>query len=330
MVASTSAEMLDLSSAQGAAQRFKEFEDRHQTISLSTATGRNIPADDPILSIAADALKSGRLQPEELRLLAFVRDLNREMFKAIDPQGQWTIKSWNKSEFEGKPQGGGVMSVVRGPVLEKAAVNMSVVWGPSYPSIEKEYSGQPYLAAGVSLIGHPYNPEGPIAHMNIRVLKVGTGEKSIYWMGGGGDLTPMQRHEEDTQLFHSAFRTACDSHPLGDYERYTKWCDEYFFIPHRGEIRGVGGIFFDYLKVEENDDLGLLLNVGQSFAHTYGEILSRRVAIPFSDELKEKHLYWRARYAEFNLVHDRGTRFGLMSGGNTEAIFASLPPVVKW
>lgn len=330
MVASTSAEMLSLGVAQGAIQRFKEFEKTHPSIDFSTATGRIIPADDPILSIASDALKSGRLKSDELRMLAFVRDLNREMFKSIDPQGNWTIKAWNKNEFEGQPQGGGVMSVLRGPVLEKAAVNMSVVWGPSYPSIEKEYSGQPYLAAGVSLIAHPFNPEGPIAHMNIRVLKVGTGEKSIYWMGGGGDLTPMQRYDEDTNLFHSAFRAACELHRLGDYERYTKWCDEYFFIPHRGEIRGVGGIFFDYLKIEEDNDLELLLNVGQSFAHAFGEILSRRVATPFSDELKEKHLYWRARYAEFNLVHDRGTRFGLMSGGNTEAIFASLPPVVKW
>jgi len=319
-----------LAVAENVTRRFDSFKSKFSRLDFEAASQHPFDPSDPIAQIAAPVLDSGKLRESELKLLTFVRDLNREMFKSIDPEGEWSIKSWSKPLESGQPQGGGVMSVVRGPVLEKSAVNMSVVWGPSYPSIEREYSGKPYLAAGVSLISHTYNPEAPIAHMNVRLLKVGEGEGSLFWMGGGGDLTPMQRYEEDTSSFHQAFKAACETHRLGDYPRFKAWCDEYFFIPHRGETRGVGGVFFDYLNVERADDLGLLLNVGQAFAHSYGEILKRRVGMAFSDELKDKQLHWRGRYAEFNLVHDRGTRFGLMSGGNIEAIFASLPPVVKW
>jgi len=319
-----------LLAAQSSAENYASFLSRNPRKNFSETIHMDLDPQDPIWTLAQPALAAGRLKPAELNLLGFVRNLNREMFKAIDPLGDWSIKSWNKAELNGSPQGGGVMSVVRGPVLEKSAVNMSVVWGPSYPSIEREYSGQPYLAAGVSLISHPYNPEAPIAHMNIRILKVGEGDKAVFWIGGGGDLTPMQRYSEDTDHFHAAFKSACENHRLGDYPKFKQWCDEYFYIPHRGEPRGVGGIFFDYLKVEQADDLALLLEVGQHFARAYGEILARRVQTPFTAELKDKQLHWRGRYAEFNLVHDRGTRFGLMSGGNIEAIFASLPPVVKW
>jgi coproporphyrinogen III oxidase len=318
-----------LADAHGASERFQNFKLSHNRRNLSEVLAMTAEDSDPILSIASPLI-GPRLSKRELNLFLFVRDLNRAVFQAIDPKAELVIKPWTKSPQDGAPQGGGVMSVMRGPVLEKAAVNMSVVCGPSYPSIEKEYSGLPFLAAGVSLICHPYNPNAPIAHMNIRILKVGSGDKMLFWWGGGGDLTPMQRFDEDTQFFHAGFKDACDSHPKGDYAKYKDWCDEYFFIPHRGETRGVGGIFFDYLKVAGEDDLGLLLDTAQTFAYQYGEILQRRVSMPFSEELKEKHLYWRGRYAEFNLVYDRGTRFGLMSGGNTEAIFASLPPVVRW
>lgn len=319
-----------LQDAELANVRFSEFASRHPTQSFSNFEHSQLQSSDPILEIAEPAIHSGRIETHQIELLGYVRNLNRAMFESIDPEGSWSIKSWRKAEEQGQPQGGGVMSVVRGSVLEKAAVNMSVVWGPSYPSIEKEYSGQPYIAAGVSLIAHPFNPEAPVAHMNIRMLKVGHGEKSVFWIGGGGDLTPMQKYPQDNEEFHGAFKSACDNHRLGDYPKFKQWCDEYFFIPHRNEIRGIGGVFFDYLKVEREDDISLLLNIGQSFAFAYGQILARRVASPFTPSLKEQQLYWRARYAEFNLVHDRGTRFGLMSGGNTEAIFASLPPVVKW
>lgn len=322
--------MQNLSEAEQAEARFNEFTMQHPALSFTDSCRAQLDIDDPIFAIAEPAIHSGRIDSEQLELLGYIRNLNRKMFGVVDPKGSWTIKSWRKAEDQGQPQGGGVMSVIRGQVLEKAAVNMSVVWGPSYPSIEKEYSGQPYIAAGVSLIAHPFNPEAPIAHMNVRMLKVGHGDNSVFWIGGGGDLTPMQKYNTDNEEFHGSFKLACDQHRLGDYPKFKQWCDEYFFIPHRNEIRGIGGVFFDYLRVEREDDLGLLLNIGQSFASAYGRILARRVATPFSEELKEQQLHWRARYAEFNLVHDRGTRFGLMSGGNTEAIFASLPPVVKW
>lgn len=326
---SLSADHAALAEAQGAPERFIAFKTANPVSSLAEVM--QVPTDsaDPILKIAEPVLGK-RISARELSLLTFVRSLNRTVFKTIDPKAELTIKPWNKTGDDGSPQGGGVMSILRGPVLEKAAANMSVVWGPSYPSIEKEYSGQPFLAAGVSLICHPYNPNAPIAHMNIRMLKVGSGDRLLFWIGGGGDLTPMQRFQEDTEGFHAGFKDVCDKHPLGDYGKFKKWCDEYFFIPHRGETRGVGGIFFDYLNVSGEDDLGLLLGTGQTFAHMYAEILQRRVGMPFTDAQKEQHLFWRGRYAEFNLIHDRGTRFGLMSGGNIEAIFASLPPVVRW
>lgn len=223
------------------------------------------------------------------------------------------------------------MTLLRGRHLEKAAVNWSCVWGPSYPSIEKDYSGKPFTATGVSLICHPRNPHAPIAHMNVRILSVGMPGEQVTWMGGGADLTPMVRYPEDTELFHRALERVCVDHPgIADYPRFKAWCDEYFFIPHRKETRGVGGIFFDYLTLSGENDLQLLLDVGQAFARAYGEILSRRLDMPYSDQLVDEHLHWRGRYAEFNLAYDRGTRFGLLSGGNTEAIFASLPPVVKW
>jgi coproporphyrinogen III oxidase len=166
--------------------------------------------------------------------------------------------------------------------------------------------------------------------MNVRVLTVGRGADAITWVGGGGDLTPMIPYDEDTEEFHAALRKTCDDHPLGDYPRFRSWCDDYFFIPHRGQTRGVGGIFFDYLPIKGPSDSAFLAMVGTAFARAYGNILARRLDTAFTAEQKEEHLYWRGRYAEFNLVYDRGTRFGLLSGGNTEAIFGSLPPVVKW
>lgn len=291
------------------------------------------PAEtDPLFAIACSGQAGTLPVPRYVfDLCLAVRNLNREMFHTVENGERVQAKAWRKTGSQGEAQGGGVMSLLRGQTLEKAAVNASVVWGPEYPSIEKDYAGKPYIACGVSLICHPLNPNAPIAHMNIRTLTVGApGQGQVTWIGGGADLTPMVQFEDDTRLFHDAMRSACQRNKLGDYDRYRSWCDEYFFIPHRGETRGVGGIFFDYLHVGSPDDFQLLLDVGQEFAQAYGTILARRVALPYDEALKEKHLYWRGRYAEFNLAYDRGTRFGLLSGGNTEAIFASLPPIVKW
>jgi coproporphyrinogen III oxidase len=289
------------------------------------ATSLKFPSP-PMAAVHANGLSNPLLH-----MLLAVRDRNRNMFRLREnSNAEIKVSPWMKSAEE-KLQGSGEVSLVRGDALEKAAVNYSYVWGASYPSIEKDYAGKPFVAAGVSLICHPRNPHAPIAHMNIRILKVGEGPDQIRWMGGGADLTPMIGYEEDTQAFHLALQRVCERHPAkADYEKFKAWCDEYFFIPHRGNTRGVGGIFFDYVPLENDHEAELLLDLAQSFCDVYGDILGRRIDMPYDEALKEKQLYWRGRYAEFNLVYDRGTRFGLMSGGNPDAILASLPPVVKW
>ena len=284
--------------------------------------------NDDFLSIP-NQLTHGSLEDPLLRLFLYIRDLNLSVFDSVEGSTFITPKPWEKPQGASL-EGGGVMAVGRAKHLEKCAVNMSLVAGKSYPSLESQYAGQPFVAGGVSLICHPFNPHAPIAHMNIRVLRVGHGEGAVTWMGGGADLTPCVKYDDDTDLFHGLLKEACQKHPKGNYAEFKQQCDDYFFIPHRGDTRGVGGVFFDYLSFEDASDCGLLLEIGQHFAFAYHTILKRRVHIAFDEALKEKHLYWRGRYAEFNLAYDRGTRFGLMTGGNTEAIFASLPPVVKW
>lgn len=270
------------------------------------------------------------ISPILLPLLTSVRDANRAMFEEVEGKDFINAKRWEKAGPSDLSQGGGIMCVGRGEILEKCAVNMSVVRGEKYPTIENEHAEKPFVAAGVSLICHPKNPHAPIAHMNVRCIQVGIGKDKKTWIGGGADLTPMVKYEEDTNEFHTAMKVACDKHRPGEYEKLKAWCDEYFYIPHRKETRGVGGIFFDYIDIENEKDYQFLSDVGKNFAQAYGKILKKRVGVDFDDALKEKHLYWRGRYAEFNLAYDRGTRFGLLTGGNIEAIFASLPPIVKW
>jgi len=315
-----------------AADRYARFHSAHPMLGYGDVHDSTLAQQsraDPLWGIACKGDES--VFPHDvLEMFLAVRDGNRHMFSSIESQDHLQIKSWNKSSPEGHAQGGGVMSVHRAETLEKAAVNSSVVWGDAYPSIEKNYAGKPYAAGGVSLICHPRNPNAPIAHMNIRILRVGEGDDAVTWIGGGADLTPMVRFEEDTRDFHEALRGVCERNQHGDYDKFKKWCDEYFYIPHRGDTRGVGGIFFDYVHIARTSECALLLDLAQTFTRIYGEILARRVEMPYDDELKDRQLHWRGRYAEFNLVYDRGTRFGLLSGGNTEAILASLPPVVKW
>jgi coproporphyrinogen III oxidase len=248
-----------------------------------------------------------------------------QAFEDIDGEAKVQRKSWERVPGDAKA-GGGTIGVIRGQVVEKAGANVSVVTGDRYPAIEGEHKDKPYFAAGISTITHMMNPHAPIAHMNVRLLEVG----DTFWVGGGADLTPFQTYAEDTEAFHDALRQACAARGPGTYEQYKKWCDEYFYIPHRKEARGVGGIFFDYLKGEPAELLAFLDAVSSAYVRVYPAILKRRKDTPYTPELKEAQLYWRARYAEFNLVYDRGTKFGLMTGGNIEAIFVSMPPVVKW
>ena len=241
--------------------------------------------------------------------------------EAVDGIEKFTLKPWQR------PEGGeGVMSVMRGAVVEKSGVNYSAVHGDSYPALEGEHKGKPFFATGISTISHMFNPYAPIGHMNVRILEVG----DKLWFGGGADLTPFMPFDSDTQQFHQSLKKACDRFDPDAYEKYSAWCKEYFYITHRKSERGVGGIFFDYLTGEFDKLLMFITEVVSAYTETFPEILHRRKNTAFSEEEKDAQLYWRGRYAEFNLVYDRGTKFGLMTGGNMDAIFVSMPPVVKW
>lgn len=316
--------------------RTADFLNHNSIISLNSLQEQPLSDprfQDPIWKLSKSEDGTFPFSKDFLKILIYVRNINKEVFHIIEGEEACKSKVWLAKEYnpDRNLNGGGVMNVIRANYLEKSAVNYSCVWGSRYPALEGEYANKPFAAAGVSLISHPRNPFAPIMHLNVRCIKVFDENKVTTWIGGGADITPMIPFAEDTDLFHDAMKIVCERNPrIANYEKYKKWADEYFYIPHRKEARGVGGIFFDFVKIEDDSDLSLLLDVGQYAARAYAEILSRRVEIPFNNSMHEKHLYWRGRYAEFNLVYDRGTKFGLMSGGNHEAIFCSLPPQVRW
>jgi coproporphyrinogen III oxidase len=244
--------------------------------------------------------------------------------------GAFTRTAWTRPDPEAGHGGGGVMAVMRGRVFEKVGVNVSTVEGVFPEGFAKEITGAAedgrFWASGISLVAHMHSPLVPAAHMNTRHIVT-----SIGWFGGGGDLTPTYPQAEDTQAFHAAFKAACDAHPVADYERYKAWCDEYFFIKHRNEPRGVGGIFFDNLSSGDWEaDFAFTRDAGLAFKDAFSGIVRRRMNESWTREQKEYQLVRRGRYVEFNLLYDRGTRFGLMTGGNPEAILMSLPPEVRW
>lgn len=256
-------------------------------------------------------------------VISFLQDLRDEIIKGFESFE--TNKKFERKLWDYRHTGGGQMSVLRGDVFEKAAVNWSGVGGPEFPM--KDGSG-PFFATGISLITHMHNPHAPTVHMNLRYMK--TEDKE--WFGGGYDLTPMGFfYEEDTLHFHKVAKETLDSFDPDLYPAFAKAAEKYFFIPHRNKERGVGGIFFDHYNSGNFDvDFSMWKSIGRSFLSTILPIYEKRVSTPFSAEDKEKQLSYRGHYAEFNLVYDRGTQFGFASKGNVEAILCSMPPLAKW
>lgn len=258
------------------------------------------------------------------------RDYAGEAFADMDA-GQFTRKTWDRDTTDDTHGGGGEMSVMKGRVFEKVGVNISTVHGKFTDEFAQKIPGSAenggeFWASGLSLVAHHQNPHVPPAHMNTRMIIT-----SKQWFGGGGDLNPIFDVDEDTQFFHEGFKACCDRHECADYPKFKDWADEYFFIKHRNEGRGIGGIFYDYLNSGDwNADFAFTKDVGETFRDTYSALVRKNMNTAWSDDDREAQLIKRGRYAEFNLVYDRGTVFGLQTGGNTEAILMSLPPVAKW
>ncbi|MGY9004869.1 MAG: oxygen-dependent coproporphyrinogen oxidase [Alphaproteobacteria bacterium] len=255
-----------------------------------------------------------------------------EQVKDIAP-GRFECKAWKRDGIDGNAAGGGVMSVMRGRVFEKVGVNVSTVHGKFSEEFAKNIPGADtnpeFWASGISLVAHLHSPLAPAVHMNTRHIVTAKG-----WFGGGADLTPMFMESpealEDAADFHAALKGACDTFDPEYYPRFKKWCDEYFYLPHRGETRGLGGIFYDYLDADWDNDFAFTKAVGEAFLKGYPPLVARRMNAAWTDEQHHHQLMRRGRYVEFNLLYDRGTQFGLKTGGNTEAILMSMPPEAIW